>query len=147
MTARAPMDDSPEEYKSTPHRSDNYIRQSSYRSYEDSKSNPKPDSEVEKLNAVYNIQKQEESWIKSYWRPCMGWLYMVICAFDFIIFPLLTMFLPIIGKIMGINLQYTVWSSITLSNGGLIHLAFGAILGITAWSRGTEKVTAMNNYR
>jgi hypothetical protein len=37
--------------------------------------------------------------------------------------------------------QYVAWKSITLDNGGLIHLAFGAILGITSWTRGQEKIT------
>ena len=37
-------------------------------------------------------EKQEEHWIKAYWRPAMGWLYMAICFVDFILFPLLAMF-------------------------------------------------------
>jgi len=37
-------------------------------------------------------------------------------------------------------MQYVAWKSITLDNGGLIHLAFGAILGITAFGRTQEKV-------
>jgi hypothetical protein len=32
----------------------------------------------------------------------------------------------------------------TLQFGGLIHMAFGAILGISAWTRGQEKVAAIN---
>ena len=33
------------------------------------------------------------------------------------------------------------WQSLTLANGGLIHIAFGAILGVAAFSRGQDKVT------
>jgi hypothetical protein len=81
----------------------------------------------------------EEPWMKSMWRPAMGWLYMIICFMDFVGFPLLTIFLPIIFKPFGLTMPYTAWSSITLSNGGLVHLAFGAILGVSAFSRGQEK--------
>lgn len=100
-------------------------------------------TEVEKLIAEYNLKKQDESWVRSYWRPAMGWLYMVICAFDFIIFPLMTMFLPVIAKAFGFNVTYSAWVSLTLSNGGLIHMAFGAILGVAAWSRGQEKIQSI----
>jgi hypothetical protein len=100
-------------------------------------------AEVEKLIAEYNLKKQDESWVRSYWRPAMGWLYMVICAFDFIIFPLITMFLPVIAKAFGFNITYSPWLSLTLSNGGLIHMAFGAILGVAAWSRGQEKIQSI----
>ena len=82
----------------------------------------------------------EEHWAKSFWRPAMGWLYMVICFMDFVGFPLLTIFLPIIFKPFGLTMPYTAWQSLTLSNGGLIHLSFGAILGVSAFSRGQEKI-------
>lgn len=75
-----------------------------------------------------------EHWIKAYWRPAMGWLYMAMCAFDFIIFPAMSLLLPLTG------IQYAEWKSLTLSNGGVIHVAFGAILGIVAYSRGQEKL-------
>lgn len=84
---------------------------------------------------------QEENWIRAYWRPAMGWLYMLICFADFIFFPLLAMFIPAILRTHGVpDVMYVPWASLTLSNGGLIHLAFGAILGVTAWTRGMEKI-------
>lgn len=86
------------------------------------------------------IKIQDESWIKSYWRPAMGWLYMLICFADFVVFPALTMVLPAMLKGIGVEIAYTAWSSLTLANGGLIHLAFGAILGVAAYSRGQEKI-------
>ena len=85
------------------------------------------------------FKKEEEHWVKSFWRPAMGWLYMLICFMDFVGFPLLTIFLPIIFKPFGLTMPYTAWVSLTLSNGGLIHLAFGAILGVSAFTRGMEK--------
>lgn len=90
----------------------------------------------------HSLRIQNENWIKSYWRPAMGWLYMLICFADFIFFPLLAMFIPVILKEVGVEGgQYVPWTSLTLSHGGLIHLAFGAILGVTAWTRGLEKLS------
>ena len=86
-------------------------------------------------------KKEDEHWVKSFWRPAMGWLYMLICFMDFVGFPLLTIFLPIIFKPFGLVMPYQAWQSLTLSNGGLIHLAFGAILGVSAFSRGQEKMS------
>jgi hypothetical protein len=99
--------------------------------------------EISKDDSVL-LQKQSEHWMKTYWRPAMGWLYMAICAFDFIIGPVMSMTMPIILRGLGAdNITYTPWESLTLSNGGLIHLAFGAILGITAWTRGQEKLSKL----
>jgi hypothetical protein len=75
--------------------------------------------------------------MKAYWRPAMGWLYMLICFCDFVGFPIISMFMPVFIK----GLPYVAWKSITLDNGGLIHLAFGAILGVTAYGRTQEKIT------
>ena len=91
-----------------------------------------------------NSKKEGEHWMKAYWRPAMGWLYMFICAFDFIIAPMLSMAMPLYLKSLGAaTISYTQWQSLTLANGGLIHLAFGAILGVTAWTRGQEKIAKM----
>jgi len=86
------------------------------------------------------LDRQNEHWVKSYWRPMMGWLYMLICFMDFIGFPFLTLMAPVFYKTFGIIHAYSAWVPLTLTNGGLIHLAFGAILGVTAWTRGTEKL-------
>lgn len=95
----------------------------------------------------FNVQlpsekKEEEHWVKSMWRPAMGWLYMLICLVDFVVFPAIAMFLPVILKGFGITMQYVAWQSLTLSNGGLIHMAFGAILGVAAYGRTQEKVAS-----
>lgn len=91
-----------------------------------------------------NAKKEGEHWMKAYWRPAAAWIYMLICLFDFVIGPILTMGLPIYLKMLGAAaITYTQWQSLTLANGGLIHLAFGAILGITSWTRGAEKLQAM----
>lgn len=78
-------------------------------------------------------------WMSSRWRPAMGWVYMAICVCDFIIFPIAWSLLQVHFH-GNINDQ---WDPITLQGAGLIHMAFGAILGVAAWSRGQEKITAM----
>lgn len=81
-------------------------------------------------------QSNSENWMKSYWRPAMGWIYALICLFDFVLAPIMTIVLPTIIK----GVTYTPWKSLTLENGGMIHLAFAAILGVTAWTRGQENI-------
>ena len=93
--------------------------------------------ELESKQWEKETAKQDEHWAKSYWRPAMGWLYMLICLVDFVVFPAISMFLPILTK-----LPYIAWQSLSLSNGGLIHMAFGAILGVAAYGRTQEKVAS-----
>lgn len=96
--------------------------------------------DIDAVVTKHLIGIQNENWVKSYWRPGMGWLYMIMCAFDFIIFPMMMILSPAVCAAVGINIAYTPWTSLTLSNGGMIHIAFGAILGVTAYTRGQEKI-------
>jgi hypothetical protein len=91
------------------------------------------------------LDKQEEHWVKAYWRPAMGWLYMAINMMDFIVFPVISMILPVVYKAFGMQMTYTPWQSLTLSNGGMIHIAFGAILGVAAYTRGQEKLAKIGS--
>jgi len=68
------------------------------------------------------------SWIDSKWRPMTGWLYILINFFDFLLAPIVAMFF---GQ---------VWVPITLQGSGIFHVSFGAILGVTSWTRGQEKL-------
>lgn len=90
------------------------------------------------------IKKEEEHWVKAYWRPAMGWLYMAMCAMDFIVFPIFSMIQPVVMRHFKYEMAYVPWASLTLSNGGMIHIAFGAILGVAAYTRGQEKIAKMN---
>lgn len=79
--------------------------------------------------------KANESWVNSRWRPMMGWVYMAICIFDFIIAPTLNyIFFGRTGA------DFVSWKPLTMSDGGMFHISMGAILGITAWTRGKEKL-------
>lgn len=101
-------------------------------------------SNFEMPDVPESAAKESEHWVKAYWRPAMGWLYMLICLCDFVVFPAVAMFLPVFFKGLGVQMVYTAWVSLTLSNGGLIHMAFGAILGVAAYGRTQEKVAAKN---
>lgn len=71
----------------------------------------------------------------------MGWMYMVVCVADFVIFPVLWGLLQTIG---GGKVE-TQWMPITLQGAGLFHMAMGAILGIAAYGRTQEKLGGANN--
>ena len=34
-------------------------------------------------------EKKKEDWMNSKWRPMMGWMYMLVCTMDMIVFPIL----------------------------------------------------------
>jgi hypothetical protein len=80
-------------------------------------------------------------WMSAKWRPAMGWMYMAVCIFDFIIFPILWTLIQAYDAQGSVT---TEWDPLTLKGGGLFHVAMGAVLGVAAWSRGQEKITAMN---
>lgn len=80
-------------------------------------------------------------WLSAKWRPMMGWMYMAVCVFDFIVFPILWTLIQSYDKQGVIGVE---WEPLTLKGGGLFHMAMGAVLGVAAWSRGQEKITAMN---
>jgi hypothetical protein len=78
-----------------------------------------------------------ETWMNNKWRPAMAWMYMFICFLDFAAFPVLWSVLQAYYD----GIVTTQWDPITLKGAGLFHMAMGAVLGITAWSRGQEKIT------
>lgn len=85
------------------------------------------------------MTKKQENWIQSKWRPMMAWVYMAVIIFDFIVAPVFWALLQAdFSSATGIVHQQ--WEPITLASGGLFHMAMGAILGVTAWSRGKEKL-------
>jgi hypothetical protein len=81
---------------------------------------------------------EKDHWFISHWRPAMGWLYGVICAFDFILAPIM---MVMFAKVTGTPL--VMWKPLTLEGGGLVHLSFASIVTMTAWTRGTEKLKAL----
>ena len=83
------------------------------------------------------MEAKLETWFNKKWRPAMAWSYMIICVFDFIAAPILWSILQASYK----GNVTEAWTPLTLQGAGLFHLAMGAILGVTAWSRGQEKMS------
>jgi hypothetical protein len=75
--------------------------------------------------------------VKTYWRPFMAWQYFFVCIFDFILGPVGYSIMYAMGFLHG---NYVPWESITLQGGGLYHISMGAIVGVTAWTRGMEQI-------
>lgn len=94
------------------------------------------DSQLSAAEQIVN-----EHWMKSFWRPMMAYLYMIICFMDFVGFPLISMVSPIILKGFGIQSTYIPWVPLSLTNGGLVHMTFLGVLGISAWTRGKNTNT------
>lgn len=65
----------------------------------------------------------------------MAIVYMMVILFDFIIAPI---FWSAIQMYTG--LPVLQWAPLTLQGGGLFHAAMGAVIGISAFSRGQEKI-------
>ena len=87
-----------------------------------------------------DVEKKQEDWMSAKWRPAMGWVYMVTCTTDFIIFPILWSLLQ-----AALKQPVTAWQPITLQGAGLYHLAMGAIIGVAAFGRTQEKLAGANN--
>ena len=86
-------------------------------------------------------EKKKEDWMNSKWRPAMGWLYMLVCFCDFVVFPVLWSVLHAILH----TTNMAQWNPLTLQGAGLFHLAMGAVLGLAAYGRTQEKIAGANN--
>jgi hypothetical protein len=82
------------------------------------------------------VKNTNEHWINRKWRPSMGWMYLTVCTFDFIIFPILW---SILQAGSGGDVSQP-WQPLTLQGAGLFHIAMGAVLGIAVYGRTKEKV-------
>lgn len=90
-------------------------------------------------NAEVLVENTNSDWINKKWRPFMGWMYMTVCIFDFIIFPILWSIVQF-WETQAVNDAFRQWQPLTLQGAGLFHMAMGAVLGITAYGRTKEKV-------
>ena len=78
--------------------------------------------------------------INSKWRPMMAFIYMITCATDFIIFPVLW---SVLQAVQGGQVT-SQWAPLTLQGAGLYHIAMGAVLGLAAYGRSQEKIAGKN---
>lgn len=95
-------------------------------------------------SSVKVIKQEKGDWMQTKWRPMMAVVYMAINICDFILFPVLWAVIQM-WETEAANDAFRQWVPLTLQGGGFIHMAFGAILGISAWTRGKEKVAAIEH--
>ena len=81
--------------------------------------------------------ENKETSFNNKWRPAMGWLYLAVCAFDFVIFPVLW---NLAQATYLKTVVFTQWMPLTLQGAGFFHIAMGAVLGISAYGRTQEKI-------
>ena len=86
-------------------------------------------------------EKKKEDWMNSKWRPMMGWMYMLVCTMDMVVFPILWSLLQSLNH----GQVTSQWQPLTLQGAGLFHIAMGAVLGIAAFGRTQEKLNGANN--
>lgn len=94
---------------------------------------------MEETTGLSKSEKKREDWMNTKWRPMMGWMYMAVCIFDFILAPILWSLLQALSK-GSIQMQ---WQPLTLQGAGLFHIAMGAVLGIAAYGRTQEKINGI----
>ena len=82
------------------------------------------------------VKNDNTDWINKKWRPVMGWVYMMTCTADFVVFPVLW---SILQTLQGGQVT-SQWQPLTLQGAGLYHIAMGAVLGIAAYGRSKEKI-------
>jgi hypothetical protein len=99
---------------------------------------------AEEVKELSESEKKKEDWMNSKWRPAMGWMYMAVCMFDFIIAPIGWTVVQF-WETQAANDAFRQWQPLTLSGAGLFHMAMGAVLGLSAWGRTQEKLGGANN--
>jgi hypothetical protein len=64
----------------------------------------------------------------------MAWQYFAVCLCDFIIFPVITMYM---ANRTGHDFH---WDPLTLKDSGFYHITMGVVIGVSAWTRGQENL-------
>ena len=100
--------------------------------------------EQKNYNEMSDSEKKKEDWMNSKWRPAMGWMYMAVCIFDFVLAPILWAIIQFWETSVA-NDAFRQWQPLTLQGAGLFHMAMGAVLGLAAWGRTQEKLGGANN--
>ena len=91
-------------------------------------------------------EQAKDDWMNTKWRPAIGWMYMGVCIFDFVLAPILWAVIQF-WETQAANDAFRQWQPMTLQGAGLFHMAMGAVLGLAAWGRTQEKLsgTSSNN--
>lgn len=107
--------------------------------------------------------RTEPHW-KEVWRPTAAFVYLALCTLDFGLMPLLYEWMNhsvTNAQVVALAMQFSnataqmealhvlrqahVWLPLTLQGGGMFHIAFGAILGVSAWTKGKERMLIAGN--
>jgi hypothetical protein len=78
---------------------------------------------------------------KQKWTYLMGLTYMIVNIADFVVFPIMFTIVQFF-ETEASNDAFRQWVPLTLTNGGFIHIAFAAILGISAFNKEEKKPDA-----
>jgi len=117
-----------------------------------------------------NIAISTEPKWKSSWRPAIGWAYVLIIVFDFMVAPVLTGVMYTFEQHMAIqqvyyldkngatkeeitqmtkaipaSVEYKVWQPLTLQANGIFHIFMAAILSVGSYGRSKEKIERLKN--
>jgi len=65
----------------------------------------------------------------------MGWQYLLVCLADFFLFPICAWIFAYITKT-----PYVAWAPLTVTGAGTYHIAMGAIVSVTSYSKSKEKI-------
>jgi hypothetical protein len=87
---------------------------------------------------IQKVYDKEPAYTR-YWRASIAWSYILVCLFDFVIGPIFYVWYAVHTG----DKTFGEWQPLTLGQGGLYHLSMGAILGVSSWSRGQEKIKQM----
>ncbi len=106
----------------------------------------------------HKVLDYHEHWIQTTWRPAAAWAYLVICLFDFVIAPIMfevsnkhrdpmeialavNQITDSAARVIAVQKfsELRAWKPLTLDGTGTIHIAFAAILGVAAWTRGSKE--------
>lgn len=79
---------------------------------------------------------RQETWIQTNWRPMIAYAYIVIILFDFVVGPIFWTSAQAFfqGQVV------IPWEPLTLKANAIFHVTISGVLGISAWSRGVEKL-------
>jgi hypothetical protein len=83
---------------------------------------------AEEQKQISESEKKKEDWMNSKWRPAMGWMYMLTCMTDFILFPILWSLLQTVTK-----QPITQWQPLTLQGAGYSTLPWVLCWVLRPW--------------
>lgn len=97
------------------------------------------DTQIQQTTVSQQIRlPQDDPPINRLWRPLFAYQYVIVCLFDFMMFPLMTMIWSYYNGV-----QWGGWEPLTLKGSGLYHLAAGGVIGVSSYARGLD--TALRN--